>query len=355
MKVANINAEREREIAEFKIQQDETIAKRDIEKNRQILTAEVAKKLSIEQAEVDPNTVPQFEAEAERLLTGPEPQIDRAIAIMKRMGLTNPGREGLRRLQYRVFGRQDDRAVDPSTLQNQGREIWEQAIKDIPHEVAPDFRAPAQAAYDGYSADAYMKAGYTTKKDAHTFALDHYEDVTLPDGTVRLGNPGFTREAVDNIMLGLSNPQTKKNVDNDNWQEMWRFLQDPRAAKIMADTTLKDAEGKDIKGTQILEEIYNQGRKYGADGKVAQRVTNAADARAYDATRPDQPPTQLFDYIPVVTARQAADYNAGPRTLTGGAPIAAGDPVPRDPANKRIDDSINYIKRELAAKGIVVP
>jgi flotillin len=53
MKVANVNAAREREIAEFKIQQDEAVAKRDIEKNRQILTAEVAKKLSIEQAEVD--------------------------------------------------------------------------------------------------------------------------------------------------------------------------------------------------------------------------------------------------------------------------------------------------------------
>ena len=33
MKVANVNAAREREIAEFKIQQDEAIAKRDIEKH----------------------------------------------------------------------------------------------------------------------------------------------------------------------------------------------------------------------------------------------------------------------------------------------------------------------------------
>jgi uncharacterized membrane protein YqiK len=53
MKVANIQAGREREIAEYKIQQDEAIAKRDIEKQRQIQTAEVARKLAIEQAEVD--------------------------------------------------------------------------------------------------------------------------------------------------------------------------------------------------------------------------------------------------------------------------------------------------------------
>jgi hypothetical protein len=53
MKVANIQAGREREIAEFKIQQDEAVAKRDIEKNRQIQTAEVARKLAIEQAEID--------------------------------------------------------------------------------------------------------------------------------------------------------------------------------------------------------------------------------------------------------------------------------------------------------------
>jgi uncharacterized membrane protein YqiK len=57
MKIANINAGRERETAEFKIQQDEAVAKRDIEKNRQIQNAEVARKLSIEQAEVDKLTV----------------------------------------------------------------------------------------------------------------------------------------------------------------------------------------------------------------------------------------------------------------------------------------------------------
>jgi uncharacterized membrane protein YqiK len=53
MKVANVNAAREREIAEFKIQQDEAIAKRDIEKQRQIQSAEVARRLSIEQAEIE--------------------------------------------------------------------------------------------------------------------------------------------------------------------------------------------------------------------------------------------------------------------------------------------------------------
>ncbi len=57
MRVANIQAGREREIAEFKIQQDEAIAKRDIEKQKQIQTAEVARKLSIEQAEVDKLTL----------------------------------------------------------------------------------------------------------------------------------------------------------------------------------------------------------------------------------------------------------------------------------------------------------
>ena len=53
MQVANINAGREREIAEFKIQQDEAVANCYIEKNRQIQNADVARKLSIEQAEID--------------------------------------------------------------------------------------------------------------------------------------------------------------------------------------------------------------------------------------------------------------------------------------------------------------
>ncbi len=53
MNVANIQAGREREIAEFKIQQDEAVAMRDIVKQRSLQTAEVSRKLAIEQAEVD--------------------------------------------------------------------------------------------------------------------------------------------------------------------------------------------------------------------------------------------------------------------------------------------------------------
>jgi uncharacterized membrane protein YqiK len=56
MNVANVNAAREREIAEFKIQQDEAVAKREIDKQRLLQTAEVARKLSLEQAELEKQT-----------------------------------------------------------------------------------------------------------------------------------------------------------------------------------------------------------------------------------------------------------------------------------------------------------
>lgn len=51
-KVANVRAGREREVAEFKLQQDESISRRDIEKMKNIETAEVERTLAVEQAMV---------------------------------------------------------------------------------------------------------------------------------------------------------------------------------------------------------------------------------------------------------------------------------------------------------------
>ncbi|HEV7301425.1 MAG TPA: SPFH domain-containing protein [Tepidisphaeraceae bacterium] len=51
-KVANVRAGREREIQEYKLQQDEAVAKRDIEKMRTIETSEVERQLAVEQAQV---------------------------------------------------------------------------------------------------------------------------------------------------------------------------------------------------------------------------------------------------------------------------------------------------------------
>src|SRR5215217_1288718 len=52
MKVANVQAARQREIAEFKLAQDEAVSRRDIEKMRSIETAEVQRTLAVEQAQV---------------------------------------------------------------------------------------------------------------------------------------------------------------------------------------------------------------------------------------------------------------------------------------------------------------
>src|SRR3954471_9889221 len=51
-KVANVRAIREREVAEFKLQQDEAVSRRDIEKMKNIETAEVERTLAVEQAQV---------------------------------------------------------------------------------------------------------------------------------------------------------------------------------------------------------------------------------------------------------------------------------------------------------------
>jgi flotillin len=55
-KVANVRAGREREIQEYKLQQDEAVAKRDIEKMKAIETSEVERQLAVEQAQVAKQT-----------------------------------------------------------------------------------------------------------------------------------------------------------------------------------------------------------------------------------------------------------------------------------------------------------
>jgi uncharacterized membrane protein YqiK len=52
MKVANVRAAREREVAEFKLTQDEAVSRRDIEKMKNIETTEVERTLAVEQAQV---------------------------------------------------------------------------------------------------------------------------------------------------------------------------------------------------------------------------------------------------------------------------------------------------------------
>ncbi|MEO6436083.1 MAG: SPFH domain-containing protein [Tepidisphaeraceae bacterium] len=52
MKVANVQAGRAREVAEFKLAQDEAVSRRDIEKMKMIETAEVTRTLAVEQAQI---------------------------------------------------------------------------------------------------------------------------------------------------------------------------------------------------------------------------------------------------------------------------------------------------------------
>jgi flotillin len=53
MKIATMQAGRERETAEFKLAQDQAVATRDIEKRRAVETAEVQRRLTVEQAEIE--------------------------------------------------------------------------------------------------------------------------------------------------------------------------------------------------------------------------------------------------------------------------------------------------------------
>lgn len=53
MKIANVNASREREVREFQIAQEELVARREIDKQKALQTAEVQRTLAVEQAEVD--------------------------------------------------------------------------------------------------------------------------------------------------------------------------------------------------------------------------------------------------------------------------------------------------------------
>jgi uncharacterized membrane protein YqiK len=56
MKVATINAAREREVQEFRIAQEEAVSRREIEKKQALGTAEVQRALAVDQAEIDKKT-----------------------------------------------------------------------------------------------------------------------------------------------------------------------------------------------------------------------------------------------------------------------------------------------------------
>ncbi|HVQ44998.1 MAG TPA: hypothetical protein VMT30_08660, partial [Candidatus Saccharimonadia bacterium] len=256
----------------------------------------------IKSFEPDMNNILQLERQAENAFKSN--QHDKGIAIMNSLGRTNQGRDAMRRIQHRVFGRTETQTVDPTLLGGMARELWEQSRSGVSGEVARDFYVPVAAGYDGFPSEAYAASGWTTKRDYHTYVTQHLAD-----------QPALADAAVGNMLSMLSNPDLVKKMDADNWQEMYRFIQDPKINEILADYDAKDSKGTPINTTEIMKTVEQNGRVQGGGGKIqallgGNAILTADQATAYNAHPPD-PSTGLPTSVAAgATVPKAALYNA---------------------------------------------
>ncbi|HVQ44554.1 MAG TPA: hypothetical protein VMT30_06320, partial [Candidatus Saccharimonadia bacterium] len=292
----------------------------------------------IKSHEINPTTIPQLEELVEKSLTGTEFRPDVAIAAMDRLHYTNAGREALRRIQYRVFGRTADKAVDGSRFDGLASEIWEQGIANVPYSQAPDLHSGTSGAYDGISAEDYAVAGWTSKRDYHDEVLRQYGS-----------NPELTQAAIDNAMQMLTNQKLSSKLDADNWQEMYRFMQDPRVATAVKDYQGEDAQGNKIEGVDVLERVYKEGNKQKAATKTRIQLVTDAEVKDYNARFTPWPPKRIHDWVNGISEDQARTYNAA----HPGAHKQAGDDPPwqRGPGPRRLDRSIDEIRKILETAG----
>ncbi|HEX3081683.1 MAG TPA: hypothetical protein VHQ86_00345 [Candidatus Saccharimonadia bacterium] len=214
---------------------------------------------TIGKMDINLNTIAAMEGRVRELLgdghVAPEHE-DEVIALFERMSITNQGRRAGERLHEELFGGTDGENIDPTRLGGRAREIWEQIQDGVGIKTAPYYTIPPAALFDGISPEAFSDLGYVGME----LYFDHVRDSK---------SDGLYEEAVRNIHEALSNSQTAKNINSDDYQRLQQFLQDPKARKIM--------EGR-TNGKNMVKKIDDEGVKAGALKKF-----NLEEAERYNA------------------------------------------------------------------------
>ncbi len=209
---------------------------------------------TVKNANLGPEGVTAQDAEIRTLLKDgdkltPENE-DRAIALMGRLSLTGSGRERVRQIQRDLFGRNEDRLIDPDRFGGRASELWEIIQSKNSSSVSKDFFMPEDAAYDGYSSSDFGRSGWGEKKNYFEYAK-------------RVDKPSIYDESTRNIQQSLSNAQVLKDLNSDDYAQMWIYLQDPKALRAL--NARQGSNGK--AGKDIIKLIAEAGDKAGAEDK----------------------------------------------------------------------------------------
>ncbi len=202
---------------------------------------------SVKNADLGPDGVKAQDDEIRRLLKDgyqdPENE-DRALALVGRLSLTGSGRERVRAIQRDLFGRTEDQLIDPTRFKGRASELWEIVQSKNKSDVSKDFFMPEPAAYDGYSSSEFGRSGWGEKKNYFEFAK-------------RVDKDNIYDESTRNIQQALTNAQVTKELNSDDYAQMWIYMQDPKALTALA-TRDTDA-GKGKTGLDIVKKIYASG------------------------------------------------------------------------------------------------
>ncbi len=272
---------------------------------------------SIDRTDVNKDSIKAMKERAEKLLGDgegdPEDEAE-AIALMVNMSKTNAGRNAVMDIQEKIFGGNYDRNIDPAKFNGHAREIWEQVQDQVPIATAPFFTIPPAALYDGFAPEDFAKLGYAGKAQYFNFLNDTRQ-------------PSLYNEAARNIHSALSNPQVAKNLNSDDYQYMYTYLQDDSAREALA---------KVPGGLDSIRKIYKEGVGAGADGRFsreeAEKYNKWAQAQKDAAVAAKRAPLDPSDDA----YKLRTDFKAGARIPveenSDGTPMI--DPATKKPVLK---------------------
>ena len=230
--------------------------KTDIPKLNPDGTPETITVNALKDAELSNEALQGMRDEIIQLTKADEPQTDRVIALMNRLGQSGPGQEELRYLKREIFHGTDHTTVDPTLFKGQAKMIWDKGIFSVSRDSAPDLHIPQIAINDGVSPEAFAKMNWRSKRD--------YIDYVTSDRAPKKDKQRLMQEAADAMVGVMNNKQLSGKLDSDDYKVMVGFFKEPiRAGNSelpkykKSFTKGSDTHGQFLDKEEIVE--YNYG------------------------------------------------------------------------------------------------
>jgi hypothetical protein len=163
----------------------------------------------------------------------------KGIALIAKLTQTGSGIVRLHKVQSELFGSTDDQTIDPAALGGRSRELWEQVQSKTKYDKSPSVFAPQSAVSDSMSSELFASQNYRD--------LESHLDYVIK---VRDSKPELLNQTAANIHDTLTNAQSLKKLGEDEFKQLFDFIQDDEArAKVL---------GQD-KGQDLIDTIEKRG------------------------------------------------------------------------------------------------